>query len=214
MLLAKREPLALITLDIMMPDVDGWAFLEQLKSVPSLHKVPVVIISILADRSRGFALGAAAVMQSPVSRQELYDTLVVLGLSPVSGDQRIRVLVVDDDPEAVELIAVRIGEMASEVFRAFGGREAIEIAQREVPDLIVLDLIMPDVNGFDVVEALNADPTTADIPVVVVTAQAITAEERARLNGFVATVMGKAGFDGDLFITEVRRAMAGHLAGV
>ena len=212
-LLAKREPLALITLDIMMPDVDGWAFLEQLKSVPSLQNVPVIIISILADRSRGFALGAAAVMQSPVSRQELYDTLVVLGLSPVSGDQRIRVLVADDDPKAVELIAVRIGEMASEVFRAFGGREAIEIAQREVPDLIVLDLIMPDVNGFDVVAALNADPTTADIPVVVVTAQAITAEERTRLNGFVATVIGKAGFDGDLFITEVRRAMAGHAVG-
>lgn len=71
---------------------------------------------------------------------------------------------------------------------------------------------MPDVNGFDVVEALNAQPATANIPVVVVTASAITAEERARLNGFVTTVMGKAGFDGDLFLSEVRRAMAGHAA--
>jgi len=134
-------------------------------------------------------------------------------LSPVSGDQRIRVLVVDDDPKAVELIAVRIGGMASEVFRAFGGREAIEIARRELPDLIVLDPMMPDVNGFDVVEALNTKPATAEIPVVVVTASAITSEERSRLNGFVATVMGKAGFDGDLFITEVRRAMAGQPMG-
>jgi len=210
---AQREPLALITLDIMMPDVDGWAFLEQLKSIPSLRSVPVVIISILADRTKGFALGAAAVMQSPVSRQELYDTLAMLGLSPVSGDQRIRVLVVDDDPKAVDLIAVRIGGMASEIFRALGGREAIEIAQRERPDLIVLDLMMPDMDGFDVVEALNANPATADIPVVVVTASAVTADERARLNGFVTTVMGKAGFDGDLFITEVRRAMADHPVG-
>ena len=209
---AQREQLALITLDIMMPDVDGWAFLQQLKSIPSLRDVPVVLISILADRTKGFALGAAAVMQSPVSRQELYDTLAVLGLSPVSGDQRIRVLVVDDDPKAVELIAVRISGMASEIFRALGGREAIEIAKRELPDLIVLDLIMPDVNGFDVVEALNAQPATANIPVVVVTASAITAEERARLNGFVTTVMGKAGFDGELFLSEVRRAMAGLAA--
>jgi CheY-like chemotaxis protein len=153
------------------------------------------------------------VMQSPVSRQELYDTLVVLGLSPVSGDQKIRVLVVDDDPKAVELIAVRIGGMASEIFRALGGREAIEIAQRELPDLIVLDLLMPEVTGFDVVEALNAHAATAHIPVVVVTASAITAEERARLNGYVTTVMGKAGFDADRFITEVRRAMAGQSAG-
>ena len=152
-------------------------------------------------------------MQSPVSRQELYDTLAVLGLSPVSGDQRIRVLVVDDDPKAVDLVAVRIGGMASEVFRALGGREAIEIAQRELPDLIVLDLVMPEVNGFDVVAALNAHPATANIPVVVVTASAVTAEDRARLNGFVTTVMGKAGFDGDLFITEVRRAMAVHPVG-
>jgi signal transduction histidine kinase/CheY-like chemotaxis protein len=208
---AQRERLALVTLDIMMPDVDGWAFLHELKSIPSLSDVPVIIISILADRTRGFALGAAAVMQSPVSRQELYDTLAVLGLSPVSGDQRIRVLIVDDDPKAVDLVAIRMGGMASEIFRAFGGREAIEIARRELPDLIVLDLIMPDVNGFDVVDALNTDAATADIPVMVVTASAITAAERARLNGFVTTVMGKTGFDGDQFIREVRRAMAGHL---
>jgi CheY-like chemotaxis protein len=144
-----------------------------------------------------------------VSRQELYDTLAELGLSPVSGDQTIRVLVVDDDPKSVELIAVRIRAMAREVFRAYGGREAIAIARRELPDLIVLDLVMPEVNGFDVVEALNADPATACIPVIVLTASTLTAEDRSRLNGFVATVMGKAGFDSQRFISEVRRAMAG-----
>ncbi|HUF28776.1 MAG TPA: PAS domain S-box protein [Gemmatimonadaceae bacterium] len=210
LMIAGREPLALITLDIMMPDVDGWLFLERLKSTPTLGLVPVIIISILADRTKGFALGAAAVMQSPVSRQELYDTLVALGLSPVSGDRMIKVLIVDDDPEAVELIAVRIAGMASEVIRAYGGLEAIEVAGRELPDLIVLDLMMPEVNGFDVVEALNANPATACIPVVVVTASVVTTEERARLNGFVASVIGKAGFDGEGFIGEVRRAMAGR----
>jgi PAS domain S-box-containing protein len=209
MALAESEPLALITLDIMMPDIDGWLFLERLKSMSKLSEIPMVIISILADREKGLALGAAAVMQSPVSRQELYDTLVKLGLSPVSGDRMIRVLVVDDDPEAVELIAMRIRGMASEVLRAYGGQEAIEVAERELPDLIVLDLIMPDVTGFDVVQTLNRNPETACIPVVVVTASAVTAEDRLKLNGFVTTVIGKAGFDGERFIGEVRRAMAG-----
>ena len=213
MLVVEREPLALITLDIMMPDVDGWSFLTRLKESETLRDVPVVILSILADRTRGVALGAAAVMQSPVSRQELYDTLVELGLSPVSGDHTIRVLVVDDDPKSVELIAVRIRTMARQVLRAYGGREAIEIARRELPDLIVLDLVMPEVDGFAVVEALNADPATARIPVVILTASTLDAAERSRLNGSVATIMGKAGFDSEQFLAEVRRAMAGpHVA--
>jgi PAS domain S-box-containing protein len=206
--IAQREPLGLITLDIMMPDVDGWLFMERLKQIPALANVPLIIISILADRTKGFLLGAAAVMQSPVSRQELYDTLVELGLSPVSGDQMIRVLVVDDDPQAVELIALRIRGMASEVLRAYGGKDGIDMARKELPDLIVLDLLMPEVNGFDVVAALNTDPATAEIPVVVVTSAAITREERDRLNGFVSSVVGKSGFDGERFIAEVRRAIS------
>jgi PAS domain S-box-containing protein len=212
--LAEREPLAVITLDIMMPGVDGWAFLKRLKDIPATRLVPIVIISILADPTKGFALGAAAVMQSPVSRQELSDCLVELGLSPISGDRSVKVLIVDDDPKAVELIAVRIGGLANTVLRAYGGREAIEMAQRELPDLIVLDLIMPEVNGFEVVDALNENPATASIPIVVVTASEITEADRARLNGFVSTVMGKAGFDGKRFMCEVRRAMASRAVAV
>jgi PAS domain S-box-containing protein len=208
MTVAERQPLALITLDIMMPDVDGWAFIKRLKEIPATRLVPVVIISILADRTKGFALGAAAVMQSPVSRQELSDCLVGLGLSPTSADRPVKVLIVDDDPKAVEMIAVRTQGLANTILRAYGGREAIAMAERELPDLIVLDLIMPEVNGFDVVDALNENPATAHIPIVVVTASEITEADRERLNGFVSTIMGKAGFDGKRFMGEVRRAMA------
>ena len=208
MALAEREPLALITLDILMADADGWALLRRLKDIPATRLVPVVIISILADRTKGFALGAAAVMQSPVSRQELSECLVGLGLSPISKDRPVKVLIVDDDPKAVELVAVRIGGLANTVLRAYGGREAIAMAERELPDLIVLDLIMPELNGFEVVDALNENPATARIPIVVVTASEITEADRTRLNGFVSTIMGKAGFDGERFMGEVRRAMA------
>ena len=210
LVLAAEQPLSLITLDILLPEMDGWELLERLKELPALARIPVVIISIVADRNKGFALGAAGVMQKPISRQELYEALVQLGLIPRSSGEGLRVLVVDDDPKAVDLIAVRMLDLASTVLRAYGGREAIEIARRELPDLIVLDLMMPEVNGFDVVEALTKQPDTARIPIVVVTAKKNTAEDVARLNGFVTTIMEKGTFDRARFTSEVRRAMAGR----
>jgi CheY-like chemotaxis protein len=202
--------LSLITLDIMLPGMDGWDFLTRLKQMPLLTCIPVVIISIVADRNKGFALGAAAVMQKPISRYELYESLVDLGLFPVSEGHPLKVLIVDDDPKAVELIVIRIRGLATTVLRAYGGLEAIDAARRELPDLIVLDLMMPDVNGFDVVEALKLHPDTARIPLVVVTAKQITSEERTALNGFVTSIMEKATFDPDRFRAEVRRAMSGR----
>jgi CheY-like chemotaxis protein len=126
----------------------------------------------------------------------------------------LKVLVVDDDPKAVELVAVRVFGLASTVLRAYGGKEAIDTARRELPDLIVLDLMMPEVSGFDVVAALHEQPDTAGIPVLVVTAKHITAEDRQRLNGYVTTIMEKSDFDRDRFISEVRRAMAGRHAAI
>jgi DNA-binding response OmpR family regulator len=202
--IASEKPLSLITLDIMLPNMDGWEFLSHLKKTPALTGVPVVIVSIVADRSKGLALGAAAVMQKPISRQDLCGSLVDLGLFPLSASegQKLKVLVVDDDPKAVELIAVRVPGLA--VHRAYGGREAIDAARRELPDLIVLDLMMPGVDGFDVVRALQEQPDTARIPILVVTSKQVTAEERGRLNGHVTTVIEKTAFDSERFMAEVR----------
>ncbi|MDB4873663.1 MAG: hypothetical protein JWM41_109 [Gemmatimonadetes bacterium] len=210
LVLALEHPVDLITLDIMLPNMDGWEFLGRLKETPALTRIPVVIISIVADRDKGFALGAAAVMQKPMARQELYDSLLELGLLPLAEGGSLKVLVVDDDPKAVELVALRIQDLASTVLRAYGGSDAIEIARRECPDLIVLDLMMPVVSGFDVVQALHENRITASIPIIVVTAKQVTAEDRARLNGYVTTIMEKATFDGKRFSAEVRRAMSGR----
>jgi CheY-like chemotaxis protein len=210
LVLAAQQPLSLITLDILLPNMDGWEFLGRIKQVPELAHTPVVIISTEADRNKGFALGAAAVMQKPISRKELYESLVELGLFPLLQGGTLKVLVADDDPKAVELIAIRILDLASTVLRAYGGREAIETARRELPDLILLDLMMPDVNGFDVVEALNQHPNTARIPVLVVTAKQISAEDRARLNGSVMAILEKSEFDRDCFAAAIRRAMSGR----
>jgi signal transduction histidine kinase/CheY-like chemotaxis protein len=208
--LAARQPLALITLDIMLPDMDGWEFLARIKQMPLLMHVPVVIISIVADRNKGFALGASAIMQKPMSRQELTSSLSDLGLLPLPPGRALTALVIDDDPDSTELIAVGLQGLASRILRASGGAEGITAALHELPDVIVLDLLMPDVNGFDVVKSLSEQPGTAGIPIVVVTAKAITAGEREHLNGYVATVMEKTEFSQTRFVAEVRRAMSGR----
>jgi CheY-like chemotaxis protein len=210
--LASRQPLSLITVDIMLPNQDGWEFITQIKKIPELSCIPVVIISIVADPAKGFALGAAAVMQKPISRQELSNVLAQLGLFPLAEGQTLKILVVDDDPKAVELIAVWLMGLASTVLRAYGGREAIDAARRELPDLIVLDLMMPEVNGFDVVAALHENHDTARIPILVVTAKQITQEDRTKLNGYVMAIMEKVDFDRNRFVGEVRRAMSGRHA--
>ena len=209
--LAARQPISLITLDLMLPDMDGWEFLRRIKDVPALALIPVVIISIVADRSKGFSLGAAAVMQKPISRKELYDSLVELGLLPLAPHQTLKVLVVDDDPLAVELIAARIDGLASTVIRAYGGREAIAVAREERPDLIVLDLMMPDVNGFDVVDALHHSTDLARIPILIVTSKEITVDDRDKLDASV-TILEKTELDRERFVLEVRRAMSGREA--
>jgi len=206
--LALQHRLALITVDILLSGMDGWEFLSRLEQMPALARIPVVIISSAAEHDRGVSLGAAAVLQKSVAREELHESLVELGLFPTPQGQQLKVLVVDDDPNAVELVAVRIESLdGTQVHRAYGGREAIEIARREVPSLIVLDLVLPDVDGFDVVRALNQHEDTARIPILVMTAQHITDVERAGIDRDVGATHA---FDGELFTSEVRRAMNGR----
>jgi len=205
-LMGSRHP-SVIILDILLPGMDGWDFLARCKEVGSPWAgVPVVIASVAADSQRGFSLGAAQVLQKPVSREEMAEALHRVGLGVPSGPAR-KVLIVDDDPKAVEILAAYLAEPGYTVLRAYGGREGIELARRERPDLMMLDLMMPEVSGFDVVEALKGEAATATIPIVVVTSKTLTAEERALLNGHVAAVMEKASFNHGRFATEVRRAL-------
>jgi CheY-like chemotaxis protein len=191
----------------MLPDMDGWDLLAKLKlpNSPSAH-IPVVIVSIVADERKGFSLGANAVLQKPVSRDELIRALQHIGIARTNST--LKVLVVDDDPKAVELMTAYLADPRFRVLRGFSGREGIETARRERPDLLVLDLLMPEVSGFDVVEALKCSAETAGIPIVVVTAKALTADDRATLNGYVAAIIEKSSFNHGRFISEVRRALA------
>jgi PAS domain S-box-containing protein len=209
LLLAPQQTLSLITLDIQLPGIDGWEFLQRIREDSTLAHVPVVIIAGIADSKLALTRGAAAVLQKPISRAQLKSSLANLGLHPAQ-EHTHTVLVVDDDPKAVEVIAAFLPAPAYAVIRAYGGSEAIILAQRLRPDLILLDLMMPDVSGFDVVAALQRNTDTARIPILVVTAKQITASDRAALNvnpGKVIHIVEKAGFNNARFIAEVRRAL-------
>ena len=205
--LAASETPDLVTLDINLPGINGWEFLQSFRALAQFAKIPVVIVSVIADRSRGLSLGANQVLQKPVGRDELVRALHAMGF-PCEAAHAKALLVIDDDPKAVQLLTNYLTPAGFKVLSAFGGREGIEAAQRQLPDLIVLDLMMPEVSGFDVVDALKLDPRTASIPIIILTAQSISAKERAQLGNDVQQVMEKSGFQHDQFVSEVRLAMA------
>jgi PAS domain S-box-containing protein len=205
LVLARKRRPDLIVLDVFLPHIDGWECLDRLKSDEQTADIPVVIVTISSQLQRGLALGAVRVLQKPVARESLVALLAQLRLT---GTPPPTVLVVDDDPAAVEIVALHLQAAGMNVLRAYDGRAAIEIALAQRPALLVLDVMMPDVSGFDVVAALKADAHGRTIPIVVVTAQTLSAEERARMNGQVLRVLDKSGFSGADFVAEVRRALA------
>ena len=204
--LARQKKFALVTLDILLPGMDGWEFLAQIRESPETAKLPVVIISIVADTNRGLSLGASAILQKPISHQMLADALDSLGLQRDAGE-KLNVLVIDDDPRSVEIIADYLHLSGCSAIRTYGGKDGVATALRAQPDLIVLDLMMPDMSGFEVVEVLKSDQRTARIPVLVVTAKQILEADRHALNGNVMQIIEKSEFNHGRFISEVRRVM-------
>ncbi|MBM2809530.1 MAG: hypothetical protein HW416_289, partial [Chloroflexi bacterium] len=180
-----------ITLDILLPELDGWEVLRALKVDESTRDIPVMIISVVDDLSLGGALGAVDYLVKPVDRQMLLSRFERLSLAGARGARDLRVLIVDDDPASVDLLEATVAQAGFTPIRALGGAEGIDIARGEQPDLILLDLMMPTVSGFDVVTALREDPATRRIPILIVTAKDLTPEEKLALNGRVAATFQK-----------------------
>ncbi len=207
--IAPLHDFGLITLDVQLPGIDGWEFLSRIREQPGLASVPVVVIAGDVDSHLALPGGAAAVIQKPISRAQLKAALANLGLH-AAPDKTRTILVLDDDPKVVDVIAAFLPSPAYAIIRASGGTEAVTLAHRLHPELILLDLMMPDVNGFDVVDALMRDGDTANIPILVVTAKQITAADRAALShdaAKVVQIVDKAGSNRHGFMAEVRRAL-------
>ena len=202
---AKSRP-QLVALDIFLPAMDGWEFMRRLKSDPRLADTPVVIITVADDPERGLALGARRVLQKPLVHEELIAALAGI-VDRVPGGGQPRVLVVDDNARTVDMVATRLEAEGYRVIRAYGGAEAIAAANCEAPDVVILDLVMPEVNGFDVARALRDAEATAGIPILVLTGKELTAEERAYMQGKVSAIVAKSPAGHRTLLTELRRAL-------
>ncbi|MCI0437638.1 MAG: response regulator, partial [Chloroflexi bacterium] len=194
---------AAITLDALMPDMDGWAVLTALKSDPELADIPVVMLTVLDERKQGYVLGASAFLTKPIDRRQL---LAVLQKHRNGGDA-CSVLVVEDDTAAREMTRRVLESEGCVVAEAANGRIALERMAFQRPDIILLDLMMPEMDGFEFAGELLKREEWRTIPIVVVTSKDLTSEERQRLNGHVRSIIQKQGRSRDELLEEIRAAL-------
>ncbi|PIT73872.1 PAS domain S-box protein [Limnohabitans sp. JirII-31] len=204
---AERRPPDLITLDIFLPLMNGFDFMRKLKASPKLKNTPVVLITASKEMDHGLALGARRVLHKPFSRAQLRSALSGLVVSPQPGTPKVRILIVDDNPKLVEFLATLLEAEGYGVTRTYGGAEAIHAVSVEVPDLMILDLMMPEVNGFEVALAMRQKPNSVHMPILVLTAMELSEEDRARLKLSVDSIMEKTHFNNAELLAEVRRAL-------
>jgi signal transduction histidine kinase/CheY-like chemotaxis protein len=188
----------LIVLDLMMPGMDGWDVLKALKAHPSLSRVPVVVVSIVAGENRGTILGAVDLLDKPVSRESL-NALLRRNL----GSRKGRALVVDDNADSRKLLSAYLTEEGLETCEAVNGADALERLERFDADLVILDLLMPVMDGLAFLGALRRDPRRLHLPVVVVTAKELTPGEAERLRADASVVLRK----GDDLALGLRRVV-------
>ena len=182
---------AAILLDVLLPGIDGWEVLRRLKADPELRDIPVVIVTVVDEKDVGLALGAVDYLVKPINRDALLTSLGRLALTPKAKARSVRILAVDDEPAALDMLSETLRPAGFDVVRAVTGVSAIQIARAERPDLVICDLVMPDLDGFGVVAALKADPTTAEIPIIILTGHDLTAADKRRLNGKVVRIVSK-----------------------
>jgi len=198
--LARELHPHLITLDILMPGMDGWAVLAALKADPALAATPVILQTIVEDRNLGFALGASEYLTKPIERKRLAALVKRYVPSASAGG----VLVVEDDRQTRSLLQRALSKAGWTVTEAENGRVALDRIAVERPALVLLDLLMPEMDGFEFLDVLRRDDAGRGIPVVVITAKTVTAEDRRRLSGGVERVLLKRALDADALLTEVR----------
>jgi len=202
--LARLMKPSLITLDVVMPHIDGWAVLEQLQADPALARIPVVMLSIIDEPDKGFALGAADYLIKPFNRDRLRAILARHRRVGAGG----RVLIVEDDAATRALLRDLLAKEGCAVDEAEDGLAALARVEAEPPDLILLDLMMPRMDGFQFVEAMRAKPGAPAVPIVVLTAKDLTAGERKRLAGEAEKVLRKSLHSREELAAEIRRVLA------
>jgi CheY-like chemotaxis protein len=188
----RRLSPAGVVLDILLPGIDGWEVLAQLKADPATAAIPVVVVSMLDERGHGFALGAAEYLVKPIGKDQLLAALYRAAAIP---ERPHTVVAIDDDPLAIELVRASLEPEGWTVLGAATGQEGLALIRERQPSAVLLDLLMPGMDGFEVVEALRADPDTKFVPVVILTSKSMTQQDKERLQGRITYVARKTEFD-------------------
>lgn len=202
---AKNFRPFLITLDIMLPEKDGWDVLSELKNSPDVADIPVIIVSIVDNKELGFSLGAVEYLIKPIDRERLITTVnACIPAERIKG-KPMKILVVDDDEKAVKYMSSVLESAGFEVLKAYRGEAGINLAINNTPDLIILDLMMPGISGFDVIEKLRVHPTAKGIPIIICSAKDITPEEKKVLNGNILAIVKKSGHTKEDLLAAIRK---------
>jgi PAS domain S-box-containing protein len=192
--LAKRLNPSVITLDLMLPIKDGWQVLKELKRHPLCRNIPIIIVSIVDEKTLGFTLGAVDYFVKPVNKDDLLKALDKVHLLPRPDSHPQTILVIDDDRAATDLVQVILENEGYRVLKAFHGTDGLELAMREHPDVIILDLIMPELSGFNLAYQLKNIPATKGIPIIVLTSMEVDPETQSQLGEYVSGLMNKGSF--------------------
>jgi CheY-like chemotaxis protein len=179
--IAKRIKPFAITLDIMMPDVDGWTILEQLKSDPETRNIPVIVCSIVEEEEKGFSLGAADYLVKPILEDDL-----IIALNRLNGDGSIKdVLIIDDSVEDLRMMEKILADNSNfHPVLAEGGQAGWDILTKQPPHVVILDLFMPGIDGFAILERMRTTPSLHDLPVVVVSGKDLSLDQKQKLDDF------------------------------
>ncbi len=200
--LARELRPAAITLDVLMPEMDGWAVLAALKADPDLADIPVIMATILDEKPLGLALGASDYLTKPIDRDRLVN---VMRRYSTSADHSV--LIVEDDEPARAMMRRTLEKEGWRTVEAENGRVALDRITGEMPSVILLDLMMPEMDGFDFLTALRQTAAGKAVPVIVVSALDLSAEQRERLNGGVQQILRKDGYSSEALINELRSAL-------
>jgi len=206
--LAKQLQPAAITLDVMMPGLDGWAVLTALKADAATAGIPVIMVSMVDDQHLGLALGAADYFTKPVDGQRLAG--VLKQISRVASGRKV--LLIEDDDQTRDMLRRTLAKEGWQVTEAVNGRVGLDRLADDVPDLILLDLMMPEMDGFAFMQELRHRPDCRQVPVIVITAKDITGEDRKRLHGHVSRILGKAATSREQLVNEVRQVLTQYAA--
>lgn len=195
-----------ITLDIMMPGKDGWQVLQNLKAAPETSDIPVVLLTVVDQKAQGYHLGAADYLVKPFKRDDLL--AVLRRVAPTLR----RLLVIDDDPHLVDLVRQLLEGEDFTIETASDGLAGLRAIKAERPDVILLDLLMPRMDGFSVLEAMRCDPQLRGVPVIVLTSKALSQKESARLEELTRAVVEKSKLDRDSLMRELREVLLSSAA--